>query len=494
MSFPDDLENLSSATVLTGLTVTDMTVQGAALTRHDGRVIFLESPTGAAALPGAVVSVRLTGEGRKGALFGDVLEILEPSPHAVAPWCPHAGECGACLWQDYDLAGARLWKERHVRETLARIGKTSDISISPVLPSLLPREYRNKMVFAFASAPEGSGRCLLGLRKRSQQSVVEVTHCGMQPPQVMRLLSRVREATYDLGLTGRQMHIPSARSGKYKGPPGYLRFLVVHTPSYRPNGSSQMLVECITGPEHGSRTQSRAGHDGSENAAALQKLGQTLLREFGLAGFVHSERRHTADVAQGERIVTVMGSPRYEEQFGHMTLTVPHDAFLQTNTGAAALLYDHVAREAGLTGTEVVWDLYCGVGAIALYLAGRAGSVHGFEIQPQAVAAARKNSMALGMEHARFYAGPVSRMWAKAPPPDIIIVDPPRAGLEEDVIELLRGSQARTLLYVSCAVGTQARDVARLQPVWRAVKSQPVDMFPYTPHVENLLTLTRCDV
>lgn len=494
MSFPDDLENFSRTAVLSGLRVTDMTVQGAAVTRHNGRVIFLESPTGASALPGAVVTARLTGEERKGALFGEILEILEPSPHAVAPWCPHAGECGACLWQDYDLAGARLWKERHVRETLARIGRTSDISITPVLPSPLAREYRNKMVFAFAPDPEGSGRCLLGLRKRSEQSVVEVTHCGMQPPQVMRLLSRMREATSGLGLTARQTHVPSARSGKYTGSPGYLRFLIVHTPFYHPNGSSQMLVECITGPEHGSRTQPGTGQGGLENAAALQKLGQTLLREFGLAGFVHSERCHSADVAQGERIVTVLGSSHYEEQFGHMTLTVPHDAFLQTNTGAAVLLYDHVAREAGLTGTEVVWDLYCGVGAIALYLAGRAGSVHGFEIQSQAVAAARKNSVALGMEHARFYAGPASRMWAKAPSPDIIIVDPPRAGLGEDVVELLRGSRARMLLYVSCAMGTQARDVARLQPVWQAVKSQPVDMFPYTPHVENLLTLTRCDV
>lgn len=465
--------------VLYELAVTDLTVEGYGVARHQGRVVFVDG-----ALPGSVVSARVSGT-KKNIPHATVESVSSLSPHAVTPWCPHAKECGACLWQHFSREASLAWKHKHVSECLARIGKCADIPVESPTASPASRAFRNKMAFAFAPGPEG--KPFLGLRRRHSREILPVSHCGLQRSEVMDLLAYVREAIERLGLCAWS----EAGTKRVPGRRGYLRFLVVHTPDHRPDGLPQLLVECITSPDHEGRAGGRNGR--LTNAHALRKLGLELMERFSLTGFLHTERKAQSAVAQGERVLDVLGARHYTEQFGHLRLRVPYNAFLQTNTALATLLYARIGAEAALNGEQVLWDVYSGVGSIALYLAERVKEAHGIEIQAESVAAAKENSVGLGYSHCHFHAGKLTAQRASSlSPPDVIIADPPRAGLEQEVIEvLLHTSTARTLLYLSCDVSTQARDIARLSPRWNAVKSIPFDMFPYTPHVENLVVLKQ---
>lgn len=473
--------------LLQELRITDLTTDGMGVARHEGRVIFIDG-----ALPGAVVNARITGI-RKGVVRAAVETTLTASPQAVIPWCPHAPTCGACSWQHFSLAAAREWKRTYVQETLTRIGKMAPVPVLPTLASPRVVGHRNKMAFAFGMDPDQNA--VLGLHRQKTHALVEITACGMQSPPAMDILQATRTAIARLGLSvwtckrNEKGHLAKGASAQ-----GYLRFLVIHMPEYAPHDTPQVLLELITGPNHDEAAGEGDAETGGRrsNAEALAALAALLRERFGLTGVVHSERRQLTDVAQGERLVQAWGASEYRECFGHVVVRVPYTAFLQTNTGAASLLYECIAQEAGLDGSQVVWDLYSGVGSISLYLARHARAVHGIEMQADAVRAARQNSTAMGYGHCHFQTGALGRAVLQAlPPADVIVVDPPRAGMSEETVEALLQSSASTLISVSCDVGTQARDAARLAPTWTAVKSQPVDMFPYTPHVENLLVLKR---
>ena len=465
---------------LDSLAIVDMTVEGQSVARHEGRVVFLDS-----GLPGAIVSAEVTRR-TKGVLHARVTHVERPSPHEITPWCPHFGECGACMWQHFAPRAALDWKQEHVRQCLARIGKIASLPVLPVLATPVEKHFRNKMTFAFVGEIDGTVR--LGLRLPKNHTVAEVQHCALQDPVGMEILAFVREEVSRLGLRA----FPAVRergAGRDKeGQGGYLRFLVIRTPLMRDeDGTRQTHVECISGLDHGAR----AGC-GKNNADAVEALGQSLVRRFGCA-FAHSERKDIADVAQGEKTVGLIGADSYQESFGSLVLSVPYNAFLQTNTRVASQLYAQVVNEAELRPEDVLWDIYCGIGAIGLYAGNGVGRVHGFELQKNAVEAARANARALGFSHATFHAGDVSQTLAEPglQQPDVIVADPPRAGLSEGVRQYLLHTPARRFLYISCNVATQARDAALLSDCWKAVKSVPFDMFPYTPHVENLLVFTR---
>ncbi len=446
------------------LRITDLNLDGGAVARFEERVIFLDR-----GLPGEEVLATVT-ETRGRIVRAVVTKTLAPSPHAVTPWCPHFSRCGGCFRQDFSPPELLEWKRRHVRETLARIGKTR-LDIPPVVASPNVRNFRNKVTYAFAPGEDGSP--LLGLRERGGRAVVEVTSCALQDDVAMRILEATRRHVRQSGLTA--WEAPGT---------GYLRFLVVRTPRLRVEGRPQILVECITGPA--------AGQDAPRRAEAVHALGRELTETFGLSGFVHSERRHPADLAQGERVIRTLGSASVRESFGHITLTAPHGAFLQTNTEAAERLYALADEAAGLSGREFLWDLYCGVGSIGLYLGAKARAVHGFEIRRESVVAARANAAALGMSHCRFHDGDPARILSSvSPAPDVIVADPPRGGMDRRVVEMINSLPAKKLIYIACDIGSQARDVTRLAPAWNAVSAYPVDMFPCTPHVENLLVLER---
>jgi 23S rRNA (uracil1939-C5)-methyltransferase len=491
------------------LAVSDLSVNGTGIARHEGRVVFLDG-----GLPGAIVTAAIRSAA-KNILYASVVETLAASPHSAAPFCPHAGKCGACALQHFAYEAALAWKREHVRSVLTRIGRTENPDVAELLPSPKRRAWRSKMAYAFAPAygAGSAGGLALGLRVGGSKTVVPVTACAAQDTVVMRLSAYVRARAHNLGLPawegGEGIRRKTARKpygtkhARSAGSRGYLRSLVVHTPEYAPAGRRQLLVEIISGPEHtvrGERGPADAGCDphgnghetGLSRSEKVRILGKELTERFGLTGFIHSERARLSDVAEGERKVYATGSEHRLEQYGNITVKAPYDAFLQTNTLCARALFALAAEAAGPAGTQTVWDLYSGVGCIALCLAGAARAVHGVELSAGAVAAARENAVAAGFEQCFFHQGsPCPERMRGLPIPQLIVVDPPRAGLSADVIELLLEVPAERLLYLSCDAPRQARDVALLSPVWRAVKSFPADMFPYTPHVENLLIMER---
>jgi 23S rRNA (uracil1939-C5)-methyltransferase len=491
------------------LAVSDISVNGTGIARHEGRVVFLDG-----GLPGDTVIAAIRSVG-KNILYASIVKTLAASPHSAAPFCPHAGECGACSLQHFSYDAALAWKRDHVRNSLTRIGRMENPDVAELLPSPKRRAWRSRMAYAFAPASEAGREAglALGLRRRGGKTVVPVTACAAQDSEVMRLSAYMRARAHGLGLPAWEGGEGARRKAARKpcdtnlsrsvGPRGYLRSLVVHTPEYAPAGRRQILVEIISGPEHAVRGEkgpadAECGTHGNKHETGLSRaekiriLGKELTEHFGLTGFIHSERARLSDVAEGERQVYATGSEHRLEQYGNITVKAPYDAFLQTNTLCARALFALAAEAAGPAGSQTVWDLYSGVGCIALCLAGTARAVHGVELSAGAVAAAQENAAAAGFEQCFFHQGsPCPERMRGLPTPQLIVVDPPRAGLSADVIELLLEVPAERLLYLSCDAPRQARDVALLSPAWRAVKSFPADMFPYTPHVENLLVMER---
>lgn len=432
------------------LRVDALVSDGRGLGRHDGVVVLVED-----ALPGQLVRARISAV-RKSLAEAELVGVLERSPDEQGPPCPHAGRCGGCSWQSLAYERQLAWKGRIVRDALERVGKVQEPPVLSVLPSPSEWGYRNKMEFAFGMSE--SGGKALGLRERGSRNIVEVTGCLLQTPLTMRVLEVVRELA----------------NGPFRDLAG--RFLVVREPK-----AGGCFVELIVGSGCGAEA-------GGRFAAALRAEVSEV------TGFALSERSATSDVAYGER--TLYADGRLEERIGDVLLQMGHNAFFQVNTPAAELLYAEAARFAALDGLPepVLWDVYCGVGSIGLSL-GRNARVVAVEEMPGAVRYARSNAKALGMKAYRVEQGDaksvLGRLVKLGPKPDVVVVDPPRAGIDAKVAQQLAEAAPLRLVYVSCNPATLARDVVRLAPAFRLKAVRPVDLFPQTPHVETVALLER---
>lgn len=463
----------------------ELTLQGFA---HDGRTVGrLEEGLVVFArggLPGRRVMVELDAV-KKRMAEGRAVETLASVPDALggerpAP-CPHAGECGGCPWQCLPYPVQLRWKRQLVADALTRIGKLDlpEELPRPVLASPAPSGkegewgYRNKMEFAFAPDPQGEAP-RLGLRRRASREVVEVTDCLLQTPRTMAVLAALR-------VLARQSGLP-AWDNTDTPAPGALRFAVIREPATQPDAC---LVELITAPG-----------DAAANQAA-RELGHALLAgPWGVAGFVHSVRATAADVAYGEKTMAALGRTQLTETLlldgRSVDFHLGHNAFFQVNTRATELLYNTAATLAADSqpADGVCWDVYCGVGGLALTLAPRFGKVLGLESIPDAVTLARAN--AAEYPQCRFETADAARLgeyFRRHGAPDLLMADPPRAGLAPKAIQaILRGRPARLLL-VSCNPATLARDLAALAPAYAVQAVQAVDLFPQTPHVETVCLL-----
>ncbi len=465
------------------LTIRDLSLDGGAMARHEGGVIFLDQ-----GLPGETVQARVTRI-KAGYALAQVEASLSPSPHERPSFCGNK-QCGGCAWTTLDYAAECAWKDRQLRETLSRLGGlprsfTEDALRFPaLLPSPASLGYRNKMEFAFAPDPAASGRALLGLRKRNSREVTAIDECGLASLPVGALLAEVRA-------WAAERRLPAW--GKREG---FLRFLVA-----RDSGSTQLpaegkpgwLVELITGPC--SRRSSRQ--------QAVRELAERLLARGLCCGFSHSLRSDAADVAYGEQTRLSAGRSAMAADYGSLILEAPPGAFLQINTPAAALLYATIG-EFSLAGQDVspskrelrILDCYAGVGGVALTLAAlpawSGATVIGVENTGPAVLAARENARQNGLDRVVFQQGDAAAfLAAEETTPDLLVADPPRAGLSEAVLgEILRLGPARLIL-VSCNPATLARDVSRLTPKYTPRLARGIDLFPHTPHLETVLLLER---
>ncbi|MEJ2672212.1 MAG: 23S rRNA (uracil(1939)-C(5))-methyltransferase RlmD [Deltaproteobacteria bacterium] len=460
------------------LVIEKLAFGGKALGRVDGFVVFVDH-----ALPGQKVRVRLN---RKKSKFAEarVIQTLEQSPAYTPPFCRHFGLCGGCQWQDLSYEEQLRWKQVQVQECLQHLAGLSPQDLLPPVASPQQRYYRNKMEFTFAprsfeepqatSIPDRGG-CALGLHVRdSCHRIFNVEQCLLQSPQSPAIVGAGRDWCGASGLPAYDTRTQQ----------GFWRFLVIR----EGKGTGQTLAHLITYAQG--------------DPAAVEALAAHLASGFPqITTFVHSVSRKKAQVAVGEASRTLFGPGYIEEQLGALRLRVSAQTFLQTNTAAAANLYEAIRRLGGFTGRETVWDLYCGAGSIALSLAPQVRRVVGFELDPAAVQDARINSRLNGLDNCDFLAGDLkerlgevqragSRLHAE-PRPEVVIADPPRAGLHPQVVRALLALAPLRLIYVSCNPATLARDLALLKEQYEILSLQPFDLFPHTSHIECLAHLTR---
>jgi 23S rRNA (uracil1939-C5)-methyltransferase len=460
------------------LVIEKLAFGGRALGRVDGLVVFVEH-----AVPGQKVRVRIT---RKKAQFAEarVVKVLAQSPAYVPPFCPHFGFCGGCQWQDLAYEEQLHWKGVQVKECLQHLAGLNPGVILPPVASPALTYYRNKMEFTFAprpwlpaaefvpGEPPAGGGLALGLHVRGGfDRVFDLTDCYLQSPQTPTLVQEVRHWC-------RQSNLPAYTTRTHRG---FWRFLVLR----EGKRTSQTLAHLIT--------------SGQGDPAAVDSLGAFLSARFpSLTTLVHSRSETKAQVAVGESSRTLWGPGYIEEELCGLRFRISAHSFFQTNPGAAEALYGAISRLGEFTGGETVWDLYCGAGSIALSLASQVRRVVGFELVQEAVDDAYLNCRLNGVDNCQFLAGDLKERIQEAlgapqhyPRPEVVITDPPRAGMHPQVVRALQELAPRRILAVSCNPATLARDLSLLQDQYDIVALQPFDLFPHTAHIECVARLER---
>lgn len=459
------------------LLVEKLAFGGNAIAHVDGFVVFLRH-----AVPGQKVRAVITKK-KKQYAEGKVLEVLSQSPAYVEPFCPHFGVCGGCRWQDIPYEDQLYWKRLHVSESLQHLAGVGESLVAPAVPSPSDKWYRNKMEFTFAarrwlSDEEIACRDIqydrsftLGLHVRGFfDKVFNVEHCFLESPESVEILKVARDWCAASGL-------PPYSTREHSG---FWRFFIIR----EGKRTGQKLVHLLT------TTQ------GGTNERMVDGLAGHLRRQFpSLTTFVHSISDKKAQVALSERTRTVYGPGYIEEILGGLRFRISANSFFQTNSIGAERLYETVRRFGEFRGTETVWDLYCGTGSIALFIASHVRNVVGFEVVQDAVSDAYINCELNGVGNCRFVAGDLKDMITDSlhsgDKPEVIVTDPPRAGMHPDVVKALREISPRRIIAVSCNPATLARDVSLLLDRYDVRNVQPFDLFPYTPHIECVVRLDR---
>ncbi|MFP3869641.1 MAG: 23S rRNA (uracil(1939)-C(5))-methyltransferase RlmD [Syntrophobacteria bacterium] len=461
------------------LEVERLTFGGRGLARMDGFVIFVERT-----LPGQRVRARIT---RKKSSYAEarVVELLHDSPGAVSPRCIHFGACGGCLWQNLPYEEQLKVKRDLAWECLDHIGSLSEDLVRPTIASPQIYYYRNKMEFSFADRrwllPEELGLSrlekprdfALGLHVRGfYDRVLDIDECHLQNPVTAEILKVVRQFAL-------ASELPPYNIRHHTG---FWRFLVVRDSKSR----GQMLVQLITAPHRNA-------------PAVVSQLASRLRAEIPqLTTLVHGTSGKKAHIASADTQEVVFGPGYIEECLGRLRFRVSSGTFFQTNSLAAEILLDEVADACALSGSELVWDLYCGTGTIAIKLARTARKTIGLELLPDAVADAGVNAGLNGADNCEFVCGDVKALIAtpatlmdRHGSPQVVVADPPRAGMHPKVVNGLVELGPPRIVYVSCNPATLARDVKVLLEKYRLVRVQPVDLFPHTCHIEVVALLEK---
>ena len=426
--------------------------------RHDGFVVFARG-----GLPGDTVRARVT-KVKRGFAEGVVTELVAPSGARVEAPCRHFGVCGGCRFQDLAYEVQLAEKERQVRDALVRIGRFAEPPLEPIVPAEAQYGYRNKLEYSFTA---GEDDVELGFHRAGRwDEVIDIEECLLTTDLGNAVRLAVREWARE-----ERLQPYDQETGR-----GYLRHLVVR----EGRNTAQVLVVLVTAP--GERFETGYFVD--------------VLRRFPEVRSIHWAINDTPAEQTNLPTKLLWGDEAIEEEILGLRYRVRPSAFLQTNTSMAARLYELARGFAGLTGDENVYDLYCGTGTIGLALSANARSVWGLEISEEAVACAIENAELNGIENARFFAGNVGQtieeLREEAGSPDVVVVDPPRAGLAGKALRRTGELGAPRLVYVSCNPTTLASDlqVLRDEYGYELERCRPVDMFPHTPHVESVSALS----
>ena len=460
-------------TILENLTIESVAAEGKAIAHTpEGQVVFVGF-----AVPGDVVNVRLVRK-KKAWLEGVITRIVQPSPQRLEPFCEHFGVCGGCRWQPLPYEIQLAAKQRQVYDQLTRIGHLQVPEFSPILGSDKTVRYRNKLEFSAsdkrwmtreeidAGIPSEPG---LGFHVGKYfDKVLDIDRCYLQPEPTNDIRLFIKRWCLEHGVSFyniRENH-------------GQLRNMFVRTT----DAADVMLIVCF-------------GEDFPLRAPLLDAVAAQFPQIRSLFYVINDKKNDT--IGDLPCILHSGESAIYEKMEG-LRFKIGPKSFYQTNTGQAYKLYC-VAREyAALTGSETVYDLYTGTGTIAQFVAGRAKRVIGIEYVPEAIEDARINAEGNGITNCEFFAGDMKDILtegfiAEHGRPDVIIADPPRAGMHPDVVKTILAAAPERIVYVSCNPATQARDMEMMSEAYKITAVQPVDMFPHTFHVENVCRLERIE-
>lgn len=447
-------------------TIESLAFGGQGIARHEGMTIFVTP-----AVPGQTVRCEITKLKKRFAEAKRV-EVIKTSDVEQASFCEYFGSCGGCMHQDIKYNAQTYWKGRQVSETLARIGKISPKTEGmgeEALPSPENIGYRNKMEFSFSGY---AGELKMGFKTRgSETDVLNISSCPLLPASCAAIPELVRD------------YCAQSKIGSYRhGKGGYWRKLVIkvaHT-------SGDIMIHLITAP--------------SKSHHAIKGMEQMLFDSVPqLKTFAHSTRVGRADLATGEREISLSGKSFITETLTKadgeaVNYKITPNSFFQTNSAGAQVLYQRSVEIAQPKKTDIVYDLFCGSGGIGMFMAGDVKEVIGIEISKETVFSAIDNAERNGIKNARYFAGNLSSekdFPRDLPKPSMIIVDPPRSGVPAPTLERIISLAPQKILYISCNPSTLARDAAKLGEGYEMKRFSAVDMFPHTSHVECIALLTK---
>ena len=458
--------------LLEGIEITDVAAEGNAIARVDNMVVFI--PYGA---PGDIADIKIDRKKHSYA-EGHIDRLVTPSAIRVEPRCEHFGTCGGCRWQHLPYQFQIEAKQRQVKDALDRIAKIEYPGIMPILGSNSIYGYRNKMEYTFSnkcwltfeqmrSGEEFPDRDAAGFHiPGAFDKVLDIQKCHLQDDLGNRLRLFVKKYCKDNNLPFYDLRAQH----------GFMRTLMIRIAS-----TGEVMVVAVV------------GSDDVERAEAMLNALNAEFPEITSLHYVINLKVN--DSIADQNVIHFFGKPYIEEEMEGLKFRVGPKSFYQTNSLQAYELYKVVRDFAGLTGNELVYDLYTGTGTIANFVSHSARHVIGIEYVKEAIDDAIINSQANGITNTEFYAGDMKDVLtdgfiAEHGHPDVMIVDPPRAGMHHDVVDVILRAMPKRIVYVSCNPATQARDLQLLDTAYKVEAVQPVDMFPHTHHVENVVRLS----
>ncbi len=461
--------------ILENVKIEAVAAEGKSLAHVDGTVVFVEF-----AVPGDIVNVKVTKK-KKNYMEGFILEIVKPSEDRLQPFCEHFGICGGCRWQPLPYDMQLKAKQQQVWDQLVRIGHLEIPDISPILPSDKTKYYRNKLEFTFSNKrwiynnedPDSltdEERLGLGFHVgKFFDKVLDIKHCSLQPEPSNEIRLFIREYAISHNL-----EFYNIRENT-----GFLRNIIVRNNQV----GDVMLTVCFA-------------YDDQDKIVPMLDAIAAEFPQIKSLHYVINEKLN--DSISDLDCILYKGENAIWETMGKLKFKIGPKSFYQTNSEQAYKLYSVAKEFAALTGNEVVYDLYTGTGTIAQFISDKASKVIGIEYVKEAIEDARINAEANGITNCTFFDGDMKDILTadfikEHGKPEVMIIDPPRAGMHPDVVKVIMEAAPERIVYVSCNPASQARDLAMMSPMYEITAVQPVDMFPHTMHVENVCALKLKD-
>ena len=438
--------------------IEDLGHSGEGVGKIDGFTVFVHG-----AIPGDYVKIKLTTL-KKNYGIGKIIEILRPSQDRVEPRCPLANICGGCQIMHMDYRAQLDIKRKRVEETLERIGKINT-TVHPTIGMENPYEYRNKAQFPVGIV---DGQAVLGFYKKGTHDIVRTDYCHIQAPVNIEIIKIIKEyiKKYDISVYNEKTR------------KGLLRHVVTRV-GFK---TGELMIVLIT--------------NGKELPYKDELIEMLKTNIKGLKSIVHNINDKNTNVIFGRESRTIYGEDKISDYIGGLKFKISDQSFFQVNPIQTEKLYEKTLEYASLTGEENVFDIYCGTGSISLFLAQQAKKVIGVEVVETAIENAKENAKINNIHNTEFYVGKaeevIPKLYEKGLKADVVVVDPPRKGCEEIVLETIAKMEPKRIVYVSCNPASLARDLAYLEERgYKTLEVQPVDMFGHTAHVECIALIQR---